>query len=486
MPSSKRKTPLRNEPAASGIRQEELNEYERRRLENIKRNNEILAALNIPTIKVDLETTGRTPKKIRSSATRFPRRQVEPSRSSMRVRGMNPDGVPIPKEERSSAVTFPEPSEEVYRERKKGTLNFDEESANFISAVSNTTFIEEEKLSAGLKGYAKLAVRESDVVKTTPDRIYSMAFHPTLPLCCAGDRSGHLGFINIEHLMSSKTLKRESETVHGFHPHVRAITSCLFSPTNSNQLLTTSYDGSVRIMDIEKQQFLEAFVHPNDGLLSCASASREGSFFVSTVDGEVGLLDPRATPGSTRLSRLHERKICTVHLNPVNEHLLVTASLDRTVGIWDSRKLKSGAWPLVRFEHDLAVTSASFSPSGRKLLSVSNDNLLRLWDPVCEPLAKNPLSDTIVDPSKIKHDNRTGRWLTVFRGVWDPKDDDIFILGNLGRVVDVYSTKASSHSRAIALASEFMTTVPAVNACHPSRNWVISGNASGKVFFWRE
>lgn len=39
------------------------------------------------------------------------------------------------------------------------------------------------------------------------------------------------------------------------------------------------------------------------------------------------------------------------------------------------------------------------------------------------------------------HDNRTGRWLTGFRAAWDPKNDNTFVIGNMGRprkVCDYY------------------------------------------------
>ena len=56
---------------------------------------------------------------------------------------------------------------------------------------------------------------------------------------------------------------------------------------------------------------------------------------------------------------------------------VVTASLDKTVRIWDAESGKQLSEPL-RQEH--SVNAARFSPDGRRIVIASNGRTARLWD----------------------------------------------------------------------------------------------------------
>lgn len=102
-----------------------------------------------------------------------------------------------------------------------------------------------------------------------------------------------------------------------------------------------------------------------------------------------------------------EKKIGCLHLNPVNPHLLATASNDRTVTIWDVRmwdhkKDLSVGEPLQTIEHGYSVTSCYWSPNGDILATTSYDDYIRLFD-----LNKDTKSLDL--KSAIRHNNHTGR-----------------------------------------------------------------------------
>jgi len=108
---------------------------------------------------------------------------------------------------------------------------------------------------------------------------------------------------------------------------------------------------------------------------------------------------------------LHDNKIFTLSFNQAKPHEFCTASLDRTVRIWDSRKLtEKRTKPVFQMVHGLCVTGARYSPDGkletdvtcacfsfvfqhfnmlflpelaprsRYLVSCNNDCLLRIWN----------------------------------------------------------------------------------------------------------
>lgn len=49
--------------------------------------------------------------------------------------------------------------------------------------------------------------------------------------------------------------KSEDDGVYQFKPHTGAVARLAFDPLDGNKLLSTSYDGTVRRMDVEKGAF---------------------------------------------------------------------------------------------------------------------------------------------------------------------------------------------------------------------------------------
>ena len=71
----------------------------------------------------------------------------------------------------------------------------------------------------------------------------------------------------------------------------------------------------------------------------------------------------------------HDKKINTLRINPTRPWLLATASLDRSVKLWDIRRMSksssssaSTCKPIYTLNHELAVSSAVFSPDGTQML----------------------------------------------------------------------------------------------------------------------
>ncbi|MFT7150043.1 MAG: WD40 repeat protein [Nonlabens sp.] len=97
----------------------------------------------------------------------------------------------------------------------------------------------------------------------------------------------------------------------------------------------------------------------------------------------------------------HQSAITDLDFSP-DDQMLLSASRDRTVRVWDvnnSRKL-----PLVLDDHNDWVLTACFDPSGERIISGSRDNFIRFWPVKHEELA-NRICDMI------------GRNLT--RGEWE-------------------------------------------------------------------
>jgi WD40 repeat protein len=111
---------------------------------------------------------------------------------------------------------------------------------------------------------------------------------------------------------------------------------------------------------------------------------------------------------------LREKKIGCISLNPVEQNYLACASNDRSATIWDIRHMKKTPKPILEFEHGYAVSSCYWSPNGKKILTTSYDNRLRVMS------TDKQIKDMELEHS-IEHNNRTGKYviLIVYASVFD-------------------------------------------------------------------
>ncbi|KAJ3072606.1 hypothetical protein HDU99_002157, partial [Rhizoclosmatium hyalinum] len=261
------------------------------------------------------------------------------------------------------------------------------------------------------------------------------------------------------------------------------------------KLLLSSYDGSVRLMDIEKQKFEDVFVHPEqDEMISHFDIEQNSSvLWISDGSGSAICSDLRS-PSKT-IFHLSDKKINTIHLNPVNQQYLCIGGLDRTVKLFDVRNMKLSGdiqdeapliEPLMVLPHNLSVNAAYWDPKGLDIISTSFDDTLGLW--------KNVLKKRESGLIKIRHNNQTGRWVQKFKAVWMGQDACYFgsgtptsqasslVIGNMQRTVDIYS--GNNGSQAASLQEISLTAIPAVNVFHPYLPLIASGNASGRMNIW--
>jgi WD40 repeat protein len=225
------------------------------------------------------------------------------------------------------------------------------------------------------------------------------------------------------------------------------------------------------------------YLADSQGFLSCRDVRAKGKSDGGGGGGEVFSVEA------------HLKKINTVSVNPAEPHYLATGSLDRTVKIWDTRMLIGGRKAKAAVARELAVlpepgersvNGASFSPSGERLLSVSQSNQLRLY---ANPHKHAAGPDSPVHPTdSIYHDNKTGRWLAVFRAAWDPKQSDAFLIGSMARPrqAEIYTTEDDTLRRLMSLQDpDYLASVQSRNCFHPTLDVVMCANASGRVHVFR-
>ncbi|CAG8562428.1 6918_t:CDS:2 [Dentiscutata erythropus] len=467
-----------------------LNEYERQRLENIRRNEEILRQLNIPELS-------RSPS--------------QPTRQSLRLRGFTPDGADAKRE----AEKVEKRREREKRVRLMGDLDLNTVRSDMTSIDDTNYFvdllskmkrfsddestisddIDYSSIAGGADGfktaqraYRSLAIRTQWAsVKVTPERIYSIAVHPAKEkvLAAAGDRDGWLGFWDVNETVKSEDDDYEDQPrTYMFQAHSAPISSTMYSPTDSNHLYTCSYDGSIRFFDFNQAKFMEAFIYSGTKEPECQLSSMDMDpngqiIYFSTNGGKFGIKDIREPVEKFTEYELHEHKIGCISINKVLPHYLITASLDRSMRLWDIRKLNSeSSIEIQKIRTNNAITSAYWSPNGNQVAISCFDDTVKVYDFDKETYLRQRF--------QTPHNNRTGRWVTMFRAIWNPNQNvhPHYIIGDMQRSAEIFS--GVKGELIWTLRDDRLTAIPAVNAFHPNLNLIISGNASGRMNAWEE
>ena len=449
----------------------EISEYEQQRQANIAQRDKLLKQLALDASSAGLgpKSVSKPSSKSANSHKKKPlvkkvKEEILPRRTSSRLAGLTADSEVAKRKAEDEYVAVQEAAK-VKRQRVSGDLNLSDvviagkewdKSENFFidvvsrgakpydrtfgeSEVRETTDKELRALREKMSGLELYDGFEPTRIKITPERIYSLGFHPTVDkaLVFAGDKMGNLGIFDdsqshvsakSEHIKTEDQDSEEEEepepNITSFHLHTRTISSFQFSPLNPSHLYTSSYDSSLRLLDLSKSHSSEIYAPPDPSIdepLSGIEVDPQSPHLIyfSRLDGHVGRSDTRS-PSTPEIFQLSEKKIGGFSLHPANPHFVATASLDRFMRIWDLRKLtgKSGLQkPAMVGEHEsrLSVSHAAFNSAGQ-VATASYDDTIKIhsFDGMGSWSPGHKLTPTQMTPSAtIRHNNQTGRWVTM-------------------------------------------------------------------------
>ncbi|KAK7810199.1 hypothetical protein U0070_010363 [Myodes glareolus] len=412
-----------------------LSPYERKRLKNIRENAKFFASLQLSESAARLRGMIKKRQQPESKRKKPKKEENETGcRRSMRLLKVDPLGVPLPvaptqsalEEEKENPLLPPGPLEMIPENQ--------DDSNGLLLKASLRTWAEMSKVSVGkafsfwnhlLRKFpykanlSGMVISEATVRKVTKGAITSVALHPSevRTLVAAGAKSGQIGLWDLVY-------RNEGSSPSSFD----------FLAEDASTLLVGHWDGRLSLVD-------------------------------------------RRTPGTSyeKLFNSSLEKIRTVHVHPVSRQYFIAAGL-RDIHIYDARCLKSRrSQPLLSLaEHTKSIASAYFSPvTGNRVVTTCADCKLRVFD-------SSSMSSQIPLLTTIRHNTITGRWLTRFQAVWDPKREDCFIVGSMAhpRQVEVFHETGKS---VYSFLGECLVSVCSLNVMHPTRYVLAGGNSSGKL-----
>merc|ERR1719483_1556194 len=407
-----------------------LCEYEKIRLRNIREREALFNELNISEAKselsqlLNLTTQNKQGPSKRGIASIKREKEILPPRKSSRLRGGK---VPEIKKYVPELETAVEETPILLQSSDiKETFSNSSDPAllthaqNFLTSLSKATTSKSTISFSGssLKSAtSSLSVSEEQVAKIVPGRIFSLALHPSSnPLVAAvGDKSGHVGLWDI--LATSSP----NNGVHLYQPHTRPVNCLTWDMANTNNLISTSYDGTTRMLDTDRQEHTMVYGEKEfleqGGWTSWHSQVSADTFLISQGKaGTLALVDRRVgweSPATKYkvFDRLHAK---TISVHPLQNNIFLTCNNKGGCYIFDTRKTAKSSNELMTpiselLGHTKSLSSCLFSPiTGNQVVTISTDDKLRLFN-------TTHTSKTIAPQCQIRRNNQTGRWLTPLR-----------------------------------------------------------------------
>ena len=175
--------------------------------------------------------------------------------------------------------------------------------------------------------------------------------------------------------------------------HSGSAISVAFSP-DGRRLVSTSWDRTVRIWDVKTQK--SQHVLPIDALGMVARFSPDGSLVAASMRGGDGVAVWRTSDWSRQPAppRPGPSNIYGLAFHPDGQRLAL-GPIDGIARVWS---LRTGETVALVGHHD-AVNRVDFSPDGRLVLTTSDDDTVRTWDPdTGHPFWRAPLM--LTDPAR--------------------------------------------------------------------------------------
>ncbi|KAG7833199.1 hypothetical protein KL943_004064 [Ogataea angusta] len=517
-----------------------LSEFEKQRQQNIARNKELFKKLNLDNIASDFQRElPQEQKRPKSKGPRSKKVKTEPAiptRRSNRLAGVhaNTDEEKKANEEAELARQKNEELERLKRIRLSGNLKLidilpadTEDNKDVLDkllklgqTVSFGDFYEDIKdrdapkdvkdardSLNSVKLYDKIPAQD---IKLTSSRMTAIAFHPSTSkkVIFGGDTSGEMGIWSVD-----DDTDTQAEITHVKY-HGSNIPRILIREQKPKEIITCSYDGSIRSLDLDKNVSNSLLEFDNE--YGGAATFSDMHFLdpnvlaFSTMEGELGTFDtrePNKPRSEINVLRLHDKKITNFGVNPKMTHQLVSASLDRTLKIWDLRKVGKSSWSqnenatsphcLGSYRSRLSISAADWNSSG-DIVCNGYDNTINIFqlgdtsklkpdhvfEPIIEEAEEGDIPVNLKPQATMTHNCQSGRWVTVLKAKWqsNPQDGvEKCVIANMKKAMDIFDRNGNQLAH---LDDESMSAVPAVACFHSTQNWIAGGNSSGKTFLF--
>lgn len=325
---------------------------------------------------------------------------------------------------------------------------FDYRYSSILQALGATNVYPHSFQLARARSYVENSARERFLSTSQHWKVYRTAspftrrvtcvkWHPRYPDVVAfGAHSGDILLWNFDRPNVSDPV------IKGVGMGYGCITEMKFHPDDARLMYTSAVDGRFCLQDFEGRQSQVYLDTMDIGYWWCSfDLSNEHNIIViGDNHGSAVLLDSNGQ-SIGKYKCLHKEKIKHLEFCPVRPWMVATASVDRTVALWDIRMLKEGTLkgssfikspkPITVMKHGGPVASCYFH--GSRLLTTAHNEEIRVYD--SHNMWEEP---TII----VDHPHRHFQHMTDIRATWHPLYSDLCVIGRYPRKEDEDKTRS--------------------------------------------
>jgi WD40 repeat protein len=199
--------------------------------------------------------------------------------------------------------------------------------------------------------------------------VCALAFHPDGSRVATGNRDMKVYVWDVNGVAPLQT----------FSGHQKLVTGVAFRPHHSDQLATSSDDGTVKVWDLKPrvQAHLQASAAQVGSNLYCVSFNAGGKFVAAGGwDGWAKVWDTRTGNETVNAPTGHRQTVRAVAFSADGKHL-VTGSDDATARVWEAG---SGRELVALTGHTRGIWGVAYSPDGKEVATASFDGTARVWE----------------------------------------------------------------------------------------------------------
>ncbi|CAG9808919.1 unnamed protein product [Chironomus riparius] len=200
------------------------------------------------------------------------------------------------------------------------------------------------------------------------DRVKSVDLHPTEPWMLCALYNGHVHVMNYENQQMVKDFEVCDLPVR-----------CARFVARKNWIITGSDDMQVRIFNYNTLEKIHSFEAHTDYVRCIAIHPTQPLILTSSDDMLIKLWNWEKVWACQRVFEGHSHYVMQVVFNPKDNNTFASASLDRTVKVW---QLGSNTANFTLEGHEKGVNCVDYYHGGDKpyLISGADDRLVKIWD----------------------------------------------------------------------------------------------------------
>ncbi|KAF5366464.1 hypothetical protein D9757_013587 [Collybiopsis confluens] len=245
--------------------------------------------------------------------------------------------------------------------------------------------------------------------------------------------------------------------------HVGSTVESVAVSPNGQQVVSGSYDQTVRIWNVQTGQQIGDPLHGHTGWVSSVAFSPDGQQVVSgSHDQTVRIWNVQTGQQIGDPLHGHTNLVTSVAFSPDGQQV-VSGSYDKTVRIWNVQTGQQIGDPL--HGHPSAVYSVAFSPDGQQVVSGSYDQTVRIWNVQTGQQIGDPL-----------HGQKTGVTSVAFS-----PDGQQVVAGSADETVRIWDVQTGQQ---IGDPLHGHTSRVTSVAFSPDGQQVVSGSADETVVIW--